>query len=54
MGVPNVGGGTTGADASIGKMEQTFQKAIEQSAKITEVTTEKKVALDAAKQRPNN
>jgi hypothetical protein len=47
-------GGATGSDASIGKMEAAFDKAIEKSAKITEVTTEKKVALDAAKQRPNN
>ncbi|EJN00961.1 hypothetical protein PMI41_03521, partial [Phyllobacterium sp. YR531] len=54
MAVQGVGGGATGSDASIDKMTQAFDKAIEKSAKITEITTEKKVALDAAKQRPNN
>ena len=54
MAVQGVGGGSTGSDASIDKMTQSFDKAIEKSAKITEITTEKKVALDAAKQRPNN
>ena len=54
MAVQGVGGGATGSDASIDKMTQAFDKAIEKSARITEITTEKKVALDAAKQRPNN
>ncbi|WP_200835006.1 hypothetical protein [Phyllobacterium salinisoli] len=43
---------STGSDASIAKMEAAFDKAIEKSAKVTEITTEKKAALDAAKQRP--
>ncbi|MFB4392320.1 MULTISPECIES: hypothetical protein [unclassified Pseudomonas] len=43
-----------GADASIAKMEATFNMAIEKSAKITEVTTAKKAELDATKQRPQN
>ncbi|AFL50736.1 hypothetical protein ABIE78_003472 [Sinorhizobium fredii] len=46
-------GGTQTSDNSIDKMTDAFDKAIEKSAKITEITTEKKVALDAAKQRPN-
>lgn len=51
---PGVGGGGGGADASIAKMEAAFDRAIEKSAKITEVTTEKKTELDASKQRPQN
>lgn len=54
MAGPQGVGASTGSDAQIDKMTQAFDKAIEKSAKITEITTEKKVALDAAKQRPNN
>ena len=54
MAVQGVGGGSQSSDNSIDKMTEAFDKAIEKSAKITEITTEKKVALDAAKQRPNN
>jgi hypothetical protein len=43
-----------GADAAIAKMEAAFDAAIEKSAKITEITTEKKTELDATKQRPQN
>jgi len=43
-----------GADGAIAKMEAAFDKAIEMSAKVTEITTEKKAELDAAKQRPQN
>jgi len=50
--VPPVSGG--GSDAAIAKMEAAFDKAIETSAKVTEITTEKKAELDAAKQRPQN
>lgn len=49
---PAVDGG--GADASIARMEAAFDRAIEKSSKITEVTTEKKTELDASKQRPQN
>jgi hypothetical protein len=45
---------TTSADAAIAKMEAAFDAAIEKSAKITEITTEKKTELDATKQRPQN
>ncbi|MBY5378382.1 MULTISPECIES: hypothetical protein [Rhizobium] len=48
---PAAGGGS---DAAIAKMEAAFNAAIEKSAKITEVTTEKKTDLDATKQRPQN
>ncbi len=44
----------SGSDAAIAKMEATFDRAIEKSAKITEITTEKKTELDATKQRPQN
>lgn len=54
MAVQGVSAGGQSSDASIEKMTAAFDKAIEKSAQITEVTTEKKVALDAAKQRPNN
>ena len=43
-----------GTDAAIEKMSATFDMAIEKSAKITEVTTQKKAELDATKQRPQN
>ncbi|MEB2847432.1 hypothetical protein [Endobacterium cereale] len=43
-----------GSDAAIAKMEAAFDAAIEKSAKITEITTEKKTELDATKQRPQN
>ncbi|WP_018238595.1 hypothetical protein [Ensifer sp. BR816] len=46
-------GGTQSADNSIKSMTAAFDKAIEKSSKITEITTDKKVALDAEKQRPN-
>lgn len=47
-------GGSGGSDAAIAKMEEAFNRAIEKSAKITEITTEKKTELDATKQRPQN
>lgn len=46
----NAGGG---AEAGLAKMEAAFDRAIEMSAKVTEITTEKKAELDASKQRPN-
>jgi hypothetical protein len=45
---------SSSADAAIDKMQAAFDSAIEQSAKVTEITTEKKTELDAAKQRPQN
>lgn len=48
------GGGGGGAEAAIAKMEAAFDRAIEMSAKVTEITTEKKAELDASKQRPQN
>ena len=42
------------ADAAIEKMTAAFDSAIEKSAKVTEITTEKKTELDATKQRPQN
>lgn len=45
---------TSSADAAIEKMTAAFDSAIEKSAKVTEITTEKKSDLDAAKQRPQN
>lgn len=47
-------GSTGAADAALARMEAAFDAAIEKSAKITEVTTEKKTELDATKQRPQN
>lgn len=41
------------SDASIDAMSKAFDYAIQKSAEITALTTEKKVELDAAKQRPN-
>lgn len=41
-----------GADSAVDRMEAAFDRAIEKSAQVTEITTEKKAALDAAKQRP--
>jgi hypothetical protein len=52
--VGGAGGGGGGAEAAIGKMEAAFNRAIEMSARVTEITTEKKAQLDAAKQRPQN
>jgi hypothetical protein len=46
------GGGGGGPEAAIAKMEQAFNRAIEMSARVTEITTEKKAELDASKQRP--
>ena len=49
-----VGGGVTvDADGAIAQMEAAFNRAIAKSAEITAITTEKKVELDASKQRPN-
>lgn len=45
---------TSGADAAIANMEAAFDAAIEKSAEITAITTEKKTELDATKQRPQN
>lgn len=39
---------------AIAKMQDTFDMAIEKSAKITEITTGKKAELDGTKQRPQN
>ena len=50
--VTPVSGG--GAEDSIAKMEAAFDRAIELSSKVTEITTEKKAELDASKQRPQN
>ncbi|MBC3423424.1 MULTISPECIES: hypothetical protein [unclassified Pseudomonas] len=48
-------GGLAGTPTdAIAKMQETFDLAIEKSAKITEVTTGKKAELDATKQRPSN
>ncbi|SDL86522.1 hypothetical protein SAMN05661010_02734 [Modicisalibacter muralis] len=52
-GTEAVSGGGGGGD-SIARMEAAFDKAIEKSARITEITTEKKADLDASKQRPQN
>ena len=57
--VPGATGGAGGAgggspEASIAQMEAAFNRAIETSAKVTEITTEKKAQLDATKQRPQN
>lgn len=41
-------------EASIAKIQDTFDLAIEKSSKITEMSTEKKVLIDSSKQRPNN
>ncbi|WP_296246156.1 hypothetical protein [Pseudomonas sp. UBA4194] len=51
---PTTGSTGGGADAAIEKMTAAFDSAIEKSAEITKVTTEKKTELDAAKQRPQN
>lgn len=42
------------ADGAIASMEAAFNFAIEQSARITALTTVEKAKLDAAKQRPQN
>jgi hypothetical protein len=57
--VPGATGAAGGAgggspEASIAQMEAAFNRAIETSAKVTEITTEKKAQLDATKQRPQN
>jgi len=56
MGAVGGAGGGAGAggspEASIAQMEAAFNRAIETSAKVTTITTEKKAQLDAAKQRP--
>lgn len=43
-----------GADSAIAEMQAVFDQAIEKSAEITKITTEKKTELDATKQRPQN
>ena len=50
------GGGAAGGgpEAAIAQMEAAFNRAIEMSARVTEITTEKKAQLDASKQRPQN
>lgn len=52
--VPGAGGSGGGAGDAIARMEAAFDKAIEKSARVTEITTEKKADLDASKQRPQN
>ncbi|MEJ5023027.1 hypothetical protein WH297_25365 [Ochrobactrum vermis] len=48
-------GGLSGtAIEAIANMEDSFNRAIEKSAKITELTTESKTELDATKQRAQN
>lgn len=39
---------------AIDQLKEVFNQAIEKSAEITKVTTEKKTQLDATKQRPQN
>ena len=47
-------GGMSGTSAdSIAAMTNAFDLAINKSAEITKVTTDKKVGLDASKQRAN-
>ena len=53
-GAPGVDGSGGGAGDAIALMEAAFDKAIEKSARVTEITTEKKADLDASKQRPQN
>jgi hypothetical protein len=52
--VSSTSGGNSGTsvDGAIDKMSAAFDRAIETSAQVTAITTEKKAALDAAKQRP--
>ena len=45
---------TSGTGDAVGQMTAAFDQAIQESAQITAVTTEKKVELDAAKQRPQD
>jgi hypothetical protein len=48
-------GGLNGTPTeAIARMQDVFDMAIEKSAKITEITTGKKVELDSSKQRPSN
>ncbi|WP_343314992.1 hypothetical protein AAIB41_15875 [Brucella sp. BE17] len=48
-------GGLAGTSIeAIANMEESFNRAIEKSAKITELTTESKTELDATKQRAQN
>ncbi|MCJ8141075.1 hypothetical protein [Falsirhodobacter halotolerans] len=54
MATTNAPAASGGSDAAIASMEAAFDRAIEKSAKITEITTEKKTELDATKQRPQN
>ncbi|WP_164999539.1 hypothetical protein [Salinicola tamaricis] len=54
--VPSIDPSTSNnsADSAIGQLQAVFDQAIEKSAEITKVTTEKKTMLDATKQRPQN
>jgi len=48
-------GGLNGtAIDSIAAMQDTFDRAIQLSSKVTEITTESKASLDSSKQRPQN
>lgn len=51
-----LGGGSSGGGSSIedtiAQLQETFDKATENTAKITKVTTEGNVKKDAAAQRP--
>jgi hypothetical protein len=49
--VPPVSSGNS--QAAIDKMAAVFDMAIEKSAQITLISTQKKAELDATKQRPN-
>ena len=51
---PTSSSSTSSADSAIAQMTAAFDKAIETSARITAITTEKKSELDATKQRPQN
>ena len=56
-GATAAGGGAAGGgspESSIAQMEAAFNRAIELSAQVTQITTEKKAQLDATKQRPQN
>ncbi|GHB21421.1 hypothetical protein [Salinicola rhizosphaerae] len=46
--------GALGSTGAIADLKDVFDRAIESSAEITKLTTEKKTGLDATKQRPQN
>jgi hypothetical protein len=55
--MPNDGPAPASSDATkdaIQRMEDAFNRAIDKSADITAKTTDWRVGLDAAKQRPQN